>query len=215
MELGLTIYLVCFLIGLIGTLGIFFFGGDFGADIGLDMDGFGADGTGGFSIIVFFIVLTIGGGIGMALYEVGWDILWVSIVAWAIALLAGAAIYLVIQNFLIKAQASSSVRADDFVGRVGKITTTVTPETVGVISFDAKGVRQTMSCKSKFRIEVGELAEIINVGPNIVWVKPFDPEEGEGAGKPSAASHQPRTTSGKHKSGTAEINSSELDDTNK
>ncbi|MEM3341442.1 MAG: hypothetical protein QW728_01990, partial [Thermoplasmata archaeon] len=168
-------------------------------------------GAGGFSALVIFIVLTAGGAFGMIFYNLGWDMLWIHLAAWAIAVLLGAVAYLLIQNFFIKAQSSSSVRADDFVGRVGKITTTVTPEASGVISFTAKGVHHSMSCKSKSRIETGQMAKIIKVGPNMVWVKPYDvDEEEDDTGEKGKEIDSEIKQTGKSKSDTAELDTTEL-----
>jgi len=199
----LTIYTICFVAGFIFLLITFLLGmfGDIsGADSdasGGDYDASGADSDtqagdihheisaaeaaviSPLSPTIIALTLTCFGAFGVILTIMDVQDLFVPAISIFVSLGISAVMYLALNHFLGKAQATSTIKIDELVGTIGEVTTPIPQDGLGVVALIAKGSRISYSAKSSMPIKAGVSVRVKRISAQVLFVEPIDEENTE------------------------------------
>jgi membrane-bound ClpP family serine protease len=173
----MTLFAICFFVGLVLTVLITFFGGDFfefHADTGA------AHGHGGpsfFNLSSLLASLTVFGGIGYMLNEVGMtSVLLILLIAIGAGLFVGWLFYLFYAKVIYKHDHSMKESDFDLNGLLGKLSVPINGKGTGEMMFVMQGTRRSISVRSEQgeSIPKGAKVVILHMDKGVATVMKFN-----------------------------------------
>jgi membrane-bound ClpP family serine protease len=140
-------------------------GGDFHGEFGgggHDAGGMGhevsadASGLSPVSLPMIATFLVVAGGTGAAFNVTGSDPLATALYSIIVGIIVFVGLFFLVVNFLVKAQASSTIHEKEYEGKTASVTETIPEDGIGAVAITVRGMRQVVSARSNgVRIPTG------------------------------------------------------------
>ena len=173
----MTLFAICFFVGLVLTVLITFFGGDF---FEFHADNGGAHGHGGpsfFNLSSILAGLTVFGGIGYMLNQVGMtSVLLILLIAIVAGLFVGWLFFLLYAKVIYKHDHSMKESDFDLSGQLGKLSVPINGKGTGEMMFVMHGTTRSISVRSENgeSIPKGTKVVVLNMNKGIATVTRFN-----------------------------------------
>ncbi|GFZ81017.1 hypothetical protein GCM10008018_28140 [Paenibacillus marchantiophytorum] len=158
----MTLFAICFFVGLVLTLLITFFGGDF---FDLHVDHGAAHGHGGpsfFNLSSILASLTVFGGMGYMLGKVGMtSVVLIVLIAVGAGLVIGWLFFLLYAKVIYKHDHSMKESDFDLSGQLGKLSVAIHGTGIGEMMFVLQGTTRTLSVRSEQGESIPKGAKVI------------------------------------------------------
>jgi membrane protein implicated in regulation of membrane protease activity len=147
--------------------------GDVGHDIGHDFGGgMDAPGLSPLSLPMISAFMGITGAMGSALSYSGWDSTTTAAFSVFVGFLGFGGLFIVVSNFLVKAQSSSTIHEKEYEGKTATVTDAIPENGIGGIALSVRGIRQSVSARSNGpRIPVGTSVLVTRIQDSVAFVE--------------------------------------------